>query len=262
MMAYLKFISMSFQRSVAYRVEYFTALLNAFLYIFIFTSVWKVLIPEGETMNGLTRYDMIRYAVLSTLVKASMGRNESLLSGRVKSGDIAVDLMKPYSLPLMFFSDTIGTSLFQIFARALPLFLFCSLLFGIELSFPAMTVLKFAVVYLAGFVIFFLMAFLISSTSFYFVDIFPVWIFYWAMVTLSSGAVIPLDFFPVAFKDFLLYTPFPYLFYFPTMILLGKTVAFSFGELLLRYALMAAAVFLAGNAVYRTGLNKMTIAGG
>jgi hypothetical protein len=95
-MAYFKFISMSFQRSISYRVEYFMSVLNAFLYIFIFTSVWKTLIPAGKSVEGLTREDMIAYAVLSTLVKATFGRNDSLLSSRIKSGDIAADLLKPF----------------------------------------------------------------------------------------------------------------------------------------------------------------------
>lgn len=40
-MTYLKFISKAFQRSIAYKLEYYTGLMNAFLYIFIFTSVWQ-----------------------------------------------------------------------------------------------------------------------------------------------------------------------------------------------------------------------------
>jgi ABC-2 type transport system permease protein len=259
---YIKLISMSFQRSIAYRVEYFTSILNAFLYIFIFTSVWRVLIPEGETMNGLSRSDMIAYAVLSTLIKASMGRNDSLIGQRVRSGEIAVDLMKPYSLPVMYLSDTIGSSLFQIVSRGAPLLIFCYLFFDLDLGVDLATLLRFVPVYIAGFILFFLMAFWIGSTSFFLVDIFPVWIFYWSMVTLASGAIIPLNFFPAGFSGALNYTPFPYLFYFPTMVILNKSIGMTYAELLIRYGVICVALLLAANGTFRIGLRKLTIAGG
>ncbi|MCB1511960.1 MAG: ABC-2 family transporter protein [Hyphomicrobiaceae bacterium] len=260
-MAYLKFISMSFQRSLAYRFEYYTAVLNAFLYIFIFTSVWKALIPEGETVNGLTRNNMVAYAVLSTLIKSSFGRNDSLLSQKVRTGEIAVDLMKPFSFPLMYLSDTFGSSLFQLFARSLPLLAFCIFLFGISVPVSGTLLLKFIPVYLLAFLLFFLMSFLISSFSFYFVEIFPFWIFYYAMITLCSGAIIPLDFFPEWLVNILMSTPFPYLFYFPTMLLLDR-ISMPYDILLLRYAILLASVGGLCWLSYRGGLRKLSIAGG
>ncbi len=260
-MTYLKFVSMAFQRSLAYRVEYFTAVLNAFLYIFIFTSVWRALLPEQGTLSGLSRVDMIAYAVFSTLVKVSFGRNDSLLSSRIKSGEIAVDLLKPYSLPVMYLCDTIGSSLFQLFARAIPLFIFSIFMFGIGL--PGWeSVLRFLPVYLCAFLLFFLMSFLISTTAFFFVDIFPFWIFYYALITLASGAIIPLDFFPDALRAGLSYTPFPYLFYVPTMLLLGRPVFMSYPDILLTYAGMIGTVWLFARSLYALGLRKVTLAGG
>ena len=261
-MKYLKFISMSFQKSIAYRVEYFTSVLNAFLYIFIFTSVWTALIPEGTTAGGLSRTQMIAYAVFSTLIKASMGRNESLISSRVKSGEIAIDLMRPYSIPLMYLADTLGATLFQMFSRSIPLLVFCYFVFDIDLNISFETLLMFAPVYVLAFIIFFLMLLLISSISFFIVDIFPLWIFYWALITLASGAIIPLDFFPEGFAKFLVYTPFPYLFYFPTMILLGKSFMMSYEILILHYVVVIFLITVIARTVFSTGIRKLSIVGG
>ena len=262
MMKYLKFISMSFQKSIAYRVEYFTSVLNAFLYIFIFTSVWSALIPDGENMNGLTKEEMIAYAVLSTLIKASMGKNESLISTRVKSGEIAVDLMKPFSIPLMYFADTIGATLFQVFSRSIPLLIFCYFIFDIHIPVSQEMILKFIPVYMSAFVVFFLMLFLISSFSFFIVDTFPLLVFYWGLITLTSGAIIPLDFLPEGFSKILLYTPFPYLFYFPTMILLDRSFMMPYDQLLIHYLILIILVALFANSVFRMGLRKLSVVGG
>ncbi|MBI3394639.1 MAG: ABC-2 family transporter protein [Spirochaetia bacterium] len=261
MAAYFKFISMAFQRSLAYRVEYFTAVLNAFLYIFIFTSVWRALIPESG-IAGLTRREMIAYAVFSTLIKVSFGRNDSLISARIRSGEIAVDLLKPFSLPMMYLCDTIGSSLFQLLARAFPLLLFCVLFFDID--FPTgQAVLRFLPIYFMSFALFFLNSFLISTTAFFFVDIFPFWIFYYALITLASGAIIPLDFFPPALAKLLLWTPFPYLFYFPSMVLMGRPLAFgSIYELMGAYVVIILVTLLISRGLYTLGLRKVTLAGG
>lgn len=261
-MVYLKFISMSFQKLMAYRVEYFTALLNAFLYIFIFVSVWRALIPEGGTVGGLTAESMTAYAVLSTLIKASFGRNDSLLSQKVKTGEIATDLMKPFYFPLMYLSDTIGSTLFQLFSRVIPLLLFCIFLFNIKLPVDGLVFLQFIPVYLLSFLLFFLLSFFISSLSFYFVEIFPFYIFYYALITLASGAVIPLDFFPEAIANILEWTPFPYLFYYPTILLLQKPGLPEYSDLILRYGILTSGMLLPCTLLYRMGLRKLTIAGG
>lgn len=257
-----KFISMAFQRQAAYRVEYFTGILNAFLYIFIFTSIWKALIPEGGSMGGLDRSHMIAYAVLGTIIKVTFARNDSLLGNRVKTGEIAVDLMKPYSIPFMLFCDTVGTSLFHFLARAVPLLIFSIFFFDIRLPLDGAVLMAFFPVLLFSFALFFLLSLFISSMAFFFVEVFPFWIFYYALITLASGAIIPIDFFPDLFKDLVLATPFPYLFYFPTMILIGKFTVFSYPQLLLQYAMQLMVMGVLCGSAYYLGLRKLSIAGG
>ena len=135
-MTYLKFISKAFQRSIAYKLEYYTGLMNAFLYIFIFTSVWQTVAKESPgslgTWSGET---LVSYAILSTLIKVSFGRNEALLTNKIKTGDIVYDILKPYNFVMMYFADSFGVSLFQLFARAIPLLIFSLLFFGFEIKF-------------------------------------------------------------------------------------------------------------------------------
>ena len=261
-MTYIKFISMAFQRTMAYRVEYYTGILNAFLYIFIFTSVWKALIPKGQILSGLTQGQMVAYAVFSTLIKVSFGRNESMLSDRVKSGEIAVDLMKPFNLPMMYFSDLVGVTLFQLIARAIPILIFSFFVFDISIPVSPELIFKFLPVYLAAFVLYFALAFFISCLSFYFVDIFPFWILYFALITLSSGAIIPLDFFPATFQVFLKNTPFPYLFYYPTMVILDKPLDVSWSILMIKYLVQIGLVMALAIVGFKVGVRKLTIAGG
>lgn len=258
-----QFISKAFQRSLAYKLEYYTGLANAFLYIFIFTSVWKTVAAESPSSLGIWNADsLINYAILSTLIKVSYGKNEYLLINKIKSGDIAYDLLKPYSIPVMYVSDSLGVSLFQLFARALPLLVFSFLFFGIFPNIDYIQLLKFIPAYIFSFILFLLFGFLISSMAFFFTEVFSFMILYNALVTLLSGSVIPITFFPEYIIKFINYTPFPYLYYYPTAILLGKDISIQYTDLIFNYIIQISIVSLFTIWIYKSGIKKLEFAGG
>lgn len=259
---YLKIISMSFQNSITYRIEYFTSLLNALLYIFIFVSVWSILIPKEVSINGITREMMVSYAVLSTLIKSTFARSQSYISSKIRTGEIAVELMKPVSIPLLYLSDIIGKTLFQILARGIPLLVFSIFIFDIHFNVNLNILYKFFILYILSFFIYFLLSFFISSLAFYFVEIFPFWILYFALITLLSGGIIPIDFFPEKIQTILLYTPFPYLFYYPTIFLLKANLSVDFFEVLFFYFFHIFVLTILSFLLYLQGIKKLTIAGG
>jgi ABC-2 type transport system permease protein len=263
MVTYLKFISKSFQRSIAYKLEYYTGLANAFLYIFIFTSVWKTVSHESPgALGDWTGDQLVEYAILSTLIKVSFGRNEYGLTSKIKSGDIAYDLLKPYNMVLMYISDSLGVSLFQLMARAIPLLIFSFLFFGIVPNITFLQIIKFIPVYLLSFGIFLSFGFLISSLAFFFTEVFSFMILYSAMVTLMSGSVIPINLFPEFAIEFISWTPFPYLYYYPTAVVINSPIPFSYIELILRYILELIGIGSFALFVYKKGVRKVEFAGG
>lgn len=262
-MTYLKFISKAFQRSIAYKLEYYTGLMNAFLYIFIFTSVWQTVAKESPGALGTWKGEtLVSYAIISTLIKVSFGRNESLLTNKIKSGDIVYDILKPYNFVMMYFADSFGVSLFQLFARAIPLLVFSLLFFGITPSVTTISLLKFFPVYCMSFILFILFGFMISSLAFFFTEVFSFMILYSALVTLMSGSVIPLNLFPEFLVEIISWSPFPYLYYYPTTVLIGTPIAMSYKELLLRYAVELIIVAIITFTVYFLGKRKLEFAGG
>ncbi|MBE7410762.1 MAG: ABC-2 family transporter protein [Leptospiraceae bacterium] len=262
-MTYLKFISNAFQRSLAYKLEYYTGLFNAFLYIFIFTSVWKTVAKESPNfLGGWKGEKLVEYAILSTLIKVSFGRNDSLVSNKIKTGDIVYDFLKPYNFVLMYFSDSVGVSLFQFFARAIPLLIFSIFFFGIVPDLNWISICKFIPIYIFSFILFTLFGFFISILSFFFTETFSFWILYSALVTLLSGSVIPVNLFPEGWLKFVSLTPFPYLYYFPTAILIQSPIQFTYQELFLNYIIQISVLFVIILVIYSFGKKKVEFAGG
>ncbi len=263
METYLKLISKSFQRSIAYRLEYFVNLLNAFMYIFIFTSVWKTVSKEHPNSLGIwSEETLVQYAIISTIVKVSFGRNESLLTSKIKSGDIAYDLIKPYHLFFYYIADSIGVSLFQIFARSMPLLVISFLLLGKFPSIELIAFIKFFITYLLGFGIFLSFGFMLSGLAFFFTETFSFMILYSALVALFSGSVIPVNILPEFFQKFALYTPFPYMFFYPTVVLLGTKLDLSYCELLFSYIIQFTIMLSLSLFIYTLGVRRLEYAGG
>ncbi|WCL48829.1 ABC transporter permease [Leptospira sp. GIMC2001] len=254
---------MSFQRALAYRLEYFVGLANAFLYIFIFTSVWTTVSTDSpEALGNWTGETLIAYAVLSTVIKVSMFRNDQMIPTKIKNGDIIFDLLKPYYYPLAYVFDGIGGSLFQIFARSGPLLLISIFIYDLDLSGFLDNLILFFAFFALGYILFLLVGFVLGAMGFFFTDVFGFYLLYFACTTLFSGSVVPIDLFPEILKQVTLATPFPYFFYYPVSILMGRIGIVEYNNLLMLYFLQIS--IWAGFCVisYSFGKKKLEILGG
>lgn len=258
MKAYLNWVTKSFQRGMAYRLEYYMSVMNAVLYIFIFTSIWAAVLPEGKEVAGLDRALMIQYAIYATLIKVSVSKGRDMLGPRVRSGEIAVDLTKPLSLPGIVLADSMGNMLFQTFSRALPLLVLSILFF--DLSLPPGLDLYFILSFVLSFLIFYSLMLFIGVSSFFLTDNFAVWVLNSGFVSLLSGAIIPLEILPDSLAALAKMTPYPYLFYLPTMKLLRGD--FPMQAALVKQLIAFLATFGISYGIYALGRRNLHLQGG
>ena len=65
--------------------------------------LWQTVYGQAEAVAGVTRSQMISYAVLSVLLGALLqAQVEYSVGSRVRDGQIALDLMRPAKVPLRF----------------------------------------------------------------------------------------------------------------------------------------------------------------
>ena len=254
---------MSFQKALAYRLEYFVSLITSFLYIFIFTSVWaNVSVESPHQLGTWTGSTLISYAILTTIVKVCMSRNDQMIPNKIRNGDIIFDFLKPYSYPLAYAFDSLGGSIFQAFAKAIPLLVISILIYGISLTEFIPNLIPFLGFYFLVYMLFLLVGYVLGSMAFFFTDVFGFYLLYYACTTLFSGAIIPVDLFPDVLKSITVYTPFPYFFYYPTSILMHRTDLPGTSFLLLTYMLQIFFWLALSRIVYTQGRKKLEILGG
>lgn len=264
MKKYLKIAAKSFQKQAAYKVEYFVGLLNGLLFIFIFTSLWKAVYAQSdpETLRG-EAFDLesiTAYAVLALVIKISFSMDDNATAFKVRTGALAMDLIKPIPYYALYLAESVGYSFFHFFSRGIPLLLFSVFLFRIPIPVDLENYLLLLPSAVMGYLIFFSINYLTGLLSFWFIEIFSFQLMKYGLYTLFAGGIVPLDFFPDALRPFIAFLPFPYILYTPTAIFMGHLTAV--GSALLAQLLWMALLFLFSWLAWRAAMRKLVVQGG
>jgi ABC-2 type transport system permease protein len=222
MSLYLAMIGKSYRKHLAYRSEVWIRIVIGVTWVGIQVAVWRALIGSGE-VDGIEIGDMITYAILNTVMAlAMMDRSLADLDQKIRSGDIAVDLIKPFHYPLTLVADGLGRSLFSAIFSVLPTLVLAALFFGFQAPASVVNGLGFAVAFVLALSISFALACLVGMLGFYFLATFH---FQWALGALRSlfaGTLVPLWFYPDGLRTLANVLPFQFLAFVPAATWMGQ----------------------------------------
>ena len=222
MSLYLAIIGKSYRKHLAYRSEVWIRIVISILFIGIQVAVWTALIGDGE-VDGITRRQMITYAAVYAVSSLALAdRVLAEVDQKLRSGDVAVDLIKPYSYPLTLVADQLGRTAFSALFSSLPTVIVAALVFGVSPPPTVWSAVAYAVAFAISLAISFALACLVGMLGFYFLATFH---FQWALGalrTLFAGTMVPLWFFPDGLRAIASALPFQFLGFVPGAIWLGK----------------------------------------
>lgn len=220
---YLKFAMKSFQKQLAYKFEYFVGVLNGFLFIFIFTSLWQAIYTSSQAAagSGFDINSIIAYAIFAMIIRISMSMDDMSTIGKVRSGAIALDLIKPMNYFLMMLSEAIGQSMFHWFTRVVPILAICLLVFDVSMPATAVNYALFIAAWGFGYFIMFMVNFLFGLIAFWTIETFSFQLMKYGLYTLFAGGIVPIDFFPDWARPVADILPFKYVLYVPTSLFIG-----------------------------------------
>ncbi|MBI4666211.1 MAG: ABC-2 family transporter protein [Nitrospinae bacterium] len=261
---YLNFAIKTFQSQLAYKFEYFVGVFNGLLYIFIFTALWGAIysaMPAGA-QNSFTQPQIITYAVFALVCRVSMSMDDTDIAGRVRTGDIAMDMIKPVNFTLMVLANAMGETMFHWFTRVAPIILVCLLSFDIIVPTAPERYLLGAVAWILGYSISFLLNFSFALLAFWFVETFSFQLMKYGLLNIFSGSVVPIDFFPEWAKPAIAAMPFQYILYTPTAVFMGHITGAGAYKLI---ALQGVWVVILGGVSYvmwNAAKRKLVVQGG
>jgi len=229
--------------------------------VFVQVSVWRSLIGSGA-VDGITLGDMITYAIINAIMLAFTLKPVSDVDARLRSGDIAIDLLRPIQYPLLVFADQLGRAAFRLVFVAVPVVVVSSVFF--EFSWPPalLSALSFPLTVVFALLVSFGIGYLIALLSFWFLTTFH---FSWAiggLTTLFSGAVLPLWFFPDRWETVARLLPFQFLGFVPAAVWLGQIRGEELARTLMLGVFWSVVLLLIAQLLWKRATRQLVVQGG
>ena len=261
---FFKFVSISFQKQITYRFDYFVGIVNGFLYVFIFTSLWRALYSQYDVKehNGFSLTAIITYAVVAMAVRIAFTMDDSIIYKKVQDGSIATELIRPTSFFFMNLAENIGHSFFHFLARTFPIIILSVCIYDISIPLEPLRLMAFFVSALLGYLLLSMLHFTVGLLAFWFVEIFPFMLFKYSLFTFFAGGIVPIDFFPETLKSLVDFLPFKHMLYSPTIIIMGRASLTEIHSILITQFLWLLIMSGIGKLMWNAGRNKLIIQGG
>jgi ABC-2 type transport system permease protein len=221
---YGEFARKSFQRAAAYRVSAWTRILGNVVSLGIWGFIWYALYKGKGPVENVSLHVMLSYILISQALQGIHSAGTPLweIQQRVRTGDIAMEMLKPYDYPLrMLFSD-LGSMAFYLITAVLPLYTVIFLLMKPLLPASFGQGILFIVSAVLGYLIRYSIELTFGLFTFWLVETGGVEDIFYFSISLFSGSVIPLWFFPDWLEKVAGYLPFQGIYFVPNAIFVGQ----------------------------------------
>ena len=261
-------LSMGIQNTLVYRTNFLFRAAFGLVPLAATLFLWEAIYadkPAGAAIGAYTLAQMVSNNLLVTVVDSitAVAEDDWQIAADIKDGAVSQFLLKPldflaYRLCLYLSGRVIYTSVALI---PVAFFLFFQREYLVGPAESLGWVLALLSVLMAGLLQFFI-AYTVALLSFWVLDVSTFIFIQFAFEFLASGHLFPLDILPDGLHRLLLWSPYPYLLYFPVGVYLGRIQG---AELWQGFALQLAWVvvaFLIARFVWSRGLRKYTAVGG
>ena len=263
MRSYLPIARATYMIGMVYRFGFLFTILGNIVYLGVAYYLWKSIYTYSDTIRGLTFNETFLYVGLGSAIFILLKTYADwFIHYEIREGIIANYLTKPMDFQIYNLFANLGSLLMNLTAITLPTALIMAFVFKVKVAFG---------VGLFLFPISLLLAFLISFSIDYFIGLIgfyseSVWGFSTTkeiIVTVFSGALIPLQFFPDAIQRVLYWLPFQAIYHTPLMMITRPDQGLAvFLPMLLIQLVWAIVLFILARLFYNQAIKVLRIAGG
>jgi ABC-2 type transport system permease protein len=263
MRAYLAYVRTAMLVGVVYRMGFFFTVLGNIVYMIIAYFLWRSIYGGSESINGLTFDQALLYVALgSTIFILLKSYTDWGMAGDIRDGTISIYLTKPIDYQLYNFFTTIGFSSTSLVTVTLPTILMLVFVFRIHIAL-GVGFLFFPVSLVIAFIISFNFDYMVGLMAFYTESIWGISITKEILISVLSGALLPLQFFPAAIQQILMVLPFQAIYYTPLMMVTKPDQeAGVFLQMLAVQAAWAAVTYVLSRMFYNQAIKVLRVAGG
>ena len=265
---YLHVLSVGLQNTLVYRTNFLfraaVGLVPLAATLYLWRSVYADQ-PPGGRIGAYTLAQMVSYYLVVTVVDSvtAVAEDDWQIAADIKDGAVSQFLLKPLDYLAYRFCLYLSGRVVYTGVALVPVacFLWSQREFLVGPAGAAGWALAAVSVMLAA-VLQFLIAYTVALLAFWVLDVSTFIFIQFAFEYLASGHLFPLDILPPALHRALMWTPYPYLLYFPVEVSLGRLAGGDLGRGLAVQAGWVVLAFLLARFVWSRGLRKYTAVGG
>ncbi len=263
MRLFFELFKRSFQRAVTYRAATIAGLLTNLFFGLLRAAVMVALYGARPDVSGLSLQAAITFTGVSQAIIACLnlfGSYEIMES--VSSGEIAADLLKPYSYFGMWMARDLGRSVSNFVLRGLVLMVGYAALFRITAPTTIVQWLALLVALVLAWAVSFAWRFLVNLAAFWSPEARGIGRMAFGVTMFLSGFLWPLRFFPDWFVSLCNLTPFPAMVNTVIEVYLGGVSGPALAQALLTQAIWLVILIVVAQLVMRAGVRRLVIQGG
>jgi ABC-2 type transport system permease protein len=257
--AHLRLVRAGFDRHARYRAASLAGLFTNTVFGLLRAAVLLAVVAAGP-VAGYDAADLVVFVFLGQgLIAVVDIWVVGELAARVRTGEIAVDLARPWDLQAALLVTDVGRAGHAALVRLLPPLAVGALLFPFRWPSSPVTPLLFALSALLAVVVCHQIRFLLDLTAFWLLDVRGVRAVWATVGPLLCGLVVPLAFLPDPARAVLALTPFPAVLQTPIDVFAERGPVL---PLLAHQVAWAVLLVAAGRLVLRRGTRRLVVQGG
>lgn len=263
MRGYLALLRGAFTIGLVYRFGFLFTIVGNVIYMAVAYFLWSSIYSNSSSIHGLTFNETFIYVALgSTVFVLLKTYTDWIISHEIEDGSISIYLTKPVDYLYYVLSMSLGSLLTNLAAITIPTLLLLTLVFKVSFTFgPGL--LLFPVSLLLAFTISYCFDAITGLFAFYTESIWGISTTKEIVISVLSGALVPLQFFPDAMQKVLLVLPFQAIYHTPLMLVTRPNQ--DWGTLLSMLGVQFAWViilFVATRLFYNQAIKVLRVAGG
>ena len=208
---------------LTYRFEVFATLLTKYIQIVATVFLWQCVYASKSSIKGMSEQQMITWTIMAaglSIIFTTQVQN-NIRRGVVK-GDIAVELIRPCNLMGMYFAQDFGSMVVNLIMRFVPTVFLGGITFSIMLPPNKENFILCLISVVAGYVITWLLFAITGAFAFWAMELGNLTWTVSTLISILSGNLVPLYFFPESIQRVLAWLPFQYTYQTPLSLYIGK----------------------------------------
>jgi len=257
---YIQVFAVTLKEYFAYRLNFVLWRLRVVLSTLVTLFLWLGVFDSRLSFGSYSKEQMVSYLLFSSLVTAFISSSRvSNLAYEIQSGGIMNLLLKPFSIFGYYAATDAADKLINSFFGVIE-FTLIVFFFKIHLVIPQQIgwVLLFLI---SAVCISFSINLMLSFVGFWTPEVWAPRFLFMMLVTFVSGAYFPLDLLPPLAYRILLFTPFPYLYFLPTKILINGIQPAYFVQQLICSIGWAIGLFYLARFMWKKGIKDFSFWG-